>query len=251
MELLDIYSVLVACHGVAGALGLVLALIPSLARKGGPLHRRAGWGFVVAMTFTAGTGVILAGMWLAVPLAVKPPSAPIDAEEAARLVANLRVFGVFLCYLAVLILSGVWHGVRILRAGKSDAHALGNRILDRGLPALLLAGGVALLYLSLARGSVLLGVFGTLGILSGYDDLRTARAPRARGRAAVARHLESMLGAVIGALTAFLVFGARSLPGGLLPESMYFVAWLAPAALGIPAIALLERRYGPGRRVAG
>lgn len=247
MELLAVYPVLVACHGLAGGLSLVLALIPMIARKGSAVHRRAGWGFVVAMAFTALTGVIISSLWLIAPLAVKPPAEPLTAGEAALVVSRMRFFALFLCYLALLIAAGVWHGVRMLRARRAGAPAPGERLLDRGLPALLLAGGVALIYAGLTRGSVLPAAFGFIGVMSGYDDLRAIRATPATGSAAVLRHLESMLGAFIAALTAFSVFNARRLPDGWLPDTLQLVPWLAPAVIGLPAIALLKRRYRRGR----
>lgn len=246
MELRDLYVVLVFCHGLAGALSLVAALVPVLARKGGAVHRRAGWAFVAAMCFTATTGLVLAGLWLAVPLAIHRPSTPLGPEEAAAVAGRIRVFAVFLCYLAALIFAGVWHGVRVLRQRRPGAPGLGQRALDRGLPALLVVGGVAMVCLGLARGSALLAGFGILGLAGGYSDLRAVGATPARGPAAVLRHMEAMLGAVIAALTAFAVFGSGRLPGSVLPASLYFVPWLLPAALGIPAIAALKRRYRRG-----
>ncbi len=242
MSFTDLYGSLVAAHAGFGLLGLAAAFVPLVARKGQGLHRRAGWVFVVAMSGAALSGAIIAGLWMAAPLAMVSFDAPISAERASELAAARRLFAALLLYLALLVFSAPWHGVRALRARRRGAVPLGGRALDRALPAALLIGGVALVVLGVSSGAIVHIAFGAFGAFGGYQDLRFMTRPPAR-RALVVRHLEAMLGGVIAGVTAFLVFGAQRWLGEVVPSSLMFVPWLAPTALGSIVIVAYRRRF--------
>ncbi|ACY17289.1 hypothetical protein [Haliangium ochraceum] len=247
MNPLDLYAALVRSHAFFGILGLLAAFVPLLGRKGGALHRRAGWTFVLAMLFTAVSGIVIAALWMAVPLSLRSSSAALSPGDAARLVANARIFAALLMYLAVLILSALWHGVRAMRVRRRAAatRELGGHLLDHALPWLMFAGGIALAGFGLFHAQIVHIAFGILGGLGGYQDLRVMQAPPQRGRPLLIRHLEAMISACIAAATAFLVFGARHWLDGLLPSSLAFLPWLAPSALGMLLIAKYKRRFRP------
>lgn len=242
MDSQALYGSLVAVHGLAGALSLLSAVVPMVARKGRSIHRKSGWIFVAAMTITAATGWIIAGLWLAVPLAVQALPATISDDQAAAVALRMRIFAVLLVYLALLIASTVWHGLRAVRARRSPT-PLGRHVLDRSLPVAMLVGGIAVLVFGLLHDRVVHIAFGALGATSGYTDLRFALAPAARRTQLIVRHLGAMIGAVIAAVTAFAVFGAGPRLADVLPGHLTFLPWLAPTVLGIPLIAWWGRRY--------
>ena len=86
-------------------------------------------------------------------------------------------------------------------------------------------------------------VFGLFGAYSGYRDFNRLRAGGLRGKARIAEHLSSMMGATIATLTAFIVTNFTFQPD--------FVLWLSPAALITPIIFWWKRQLHAGRQVQG
>src|SRR5688500_5202521 len=89
---------LLTIHIAAGSVALLSMFVPMVTRKGGLLHRRAGWAFVGSMATVAATALVLSGA----RLLFDPTSGGRNA-------------GLFLLLLTVLTASGVSAGVRVLR----------------------------------------------------------------------------------------------------------------------------------------
>jgi hypothetical protein len=75
---------------------------------------------------------------------------------------------------------------------------------------------------------IVLLVFGMIGGLFSYSDLKTHRHHTAVGKQRIAKHLGAMLGATIAALTAFSVTNIHIKP--------QIILWLAPTVLLTPVI---------------
>jgi len=209
---------ILALHIAAGSIALASMLVPMVTMKGGRTHRRAGWVFVASMAVVSVTALLLsAGRMLFDP---RP-----EAKE----------FGFFLLVVALLTGSAVSAGVRALRFRNRAAARL--HWWDTGLPAILGVASVGLGAYGLAQGKVLFVAFSALGLLNAAGSLRYwLRAP-ASPMHWWFEHMNGMLTGCIAATTAFLVVsGDRIGIAGL-------VAWLAPAALGAPAIALWTAYY--------
>jgi uncharacterized membrane protein len=205
-------------HIAAGSVALAAMWVPIIARKGGLLHRRAGWVFVAAMATVALTAVILAAGRLF-----------FDPRPQAK------SFGVFLLYIAVLTAAAVSSGVRALRTRQ---RTLPHRHWwDIGLPALLTASSVAVAIYALVTRQVLFGSFALLGAVNGVNNLRYwLRAPACRMHWWFA-HMNGMLGGCIAAVTAFVVVNAGNLG---LPQ---LAAWLTPPIVGSIATAVWTGYY--------
>lgn len=242
----EFYLSLVTLHVAAGATSLLSLLPPLLARKGGRLHRRAGWVFVAAMAATAASGFVIAALWIAAPLAVKPPSRPLAADELAARVDMMRGFALFLAYLGVLIFNALWHGLRALVVRRGQA--VHGALADRAVATFVLGSGLALGLAGLVRGDPLMIGFGALGTRGGWLDLRYLGRPQSERTAWLSRHIDSMLGAVIAALTAFSVFNADRLFADAIPAGWRFLPWVLPTLIGVPATAVLRARHLRGRR---
>ncbi len=242
----ELYLSVLILHIVAGATSLLGMVPPMLARKGGRLHRKAGRVFVAAMAATAASGLVIAGFWLVAPLAVKPPTRPLDAAEAAAVAGVMREFAGFLAYLGVLIFSALWHGLRalVVRRGQAPHGALA----DRSVAGLVLVAGLALGLVGLLRGNLLMIVFAAIGCRGGWLDLRYLASPQSDRQRWLVRHIDSMLGAVIAALTAFSVFNANRVLGDAIPAGWQFLPWVLPTLVGAPALALYKARHLRGRR---
>jgi uncharacterized membrane protein len=211
-------------HIAAGSMALASMWVPMVARKGGVLHRRAGWVFVVAMATVAVSAVILAGGRLF--LDPRP-----EAKSA----------GVFLLYIALLTSTAVSSGVRVLRAKqRTTAH---RHWWDLGLPALLAASSVGIAVFALVARQPLFAAFSLIGIFNGACNLRYWLTPPASRMHWWFAHMNGMLGGCIAAVTAFVVVNAGNLG---LPQ---LVAWLTPSVVGSIGIAIWTRYYR--RRFAG
>jgi len=213
------YELLVALHALAGTAALVTYWTAGLARKGSPLHRRAGRVYLRAMT------VILA------------TAAPITLVLYLR---GREAFAIFFAYLLVVVSESVWTSRRALRL-KRDAAAYfdgGYRLAA----ALLLASGAGMLVYGLSAGSALFAGFAFVGLVRGTLMLhKSARAPAPRW--ALAEHLNAMIGNGVATHVAFLLIGfARLLPPEWAPQ-VQMLGWFAPLAVSLAAGVRLTRKY--------
>ena len=209
---------LLAIHIGAGSIALASMLVPMIAAKGGRTHRRAGWVFVASMSIVSVTALLLsAGRVLFDP---RP---------------DAKAFGFFLLVVALLTGAAVSAGVRVLRFKNRTAARL--HWWDTGLPVVLGAASLALGIYGLTRQQIVFVAFGVLGLLNAAGSLRYwLRAP-ASPMHWWFEHMNGMLTGCIAATTAFLVIGGARM--GIWP----LVAWLAPAAIGAPGIALWSYYY--------
>ena len=219
---------LLAIHVAGGSIALASMLLPLFTRKGGSIHRKAGWVFVAGMTVVSLTAFILAGA-----RALTDPRP--QAQQA----------GVFLFYVALLTGAGVSAGVRVLRTkSRTAAH---RHWWDVGVAVALTAGSLATLAYGLALRQTLFTAFSFIGIVNGVSQLKYWLRPPTHHMHWWFEHMGAMLGACIAATTAFLVVNAGRL--GL--ETFSLAVWLAPTVVGVPTIVLWSRYYhqkfGPAR----
>jgi uncharacterized membrane protein len=211
---------LLAMHIAGGATALTSMFIPMVAKKGGTVHRRAGWVFVSGMTVVSVTALILAG-----------------ARFVTDPTPQGRSGGAFLFYVAILTGAGVSAGIRVLRAKRRTAPH--RKAWDLGLPALLLTSAAAIAAYGVITGQALFMAFSVIGLVNGATQLAYwLRAPT-HPMHWWFEHMGNMLGSCIAATTAFLVVNAGRL--GL--ETFSIVVWLAPSVFGAPAIAIWTTYY--------
>ncbi len=209
---------ILALHIAAGSVALASMLIPLVTKKGGLIHRRAGWVFVGAMATVSVTALLLSGSRLL-----------FDPRPQAR------DAGFFLLAVSVLTGNAVSTGVRVLRFKSRTTPHL--HWWDTGLPAVLTVLSVALGAYGVYRGQVLFIAFAGIGLIGGGGALRYwLRVPDSKMHWWF-EHMAAMLGGCIAATTAFLVVNAGNL--GLWP----LMAWLSPAIIGTPATAIWTGYY--------
>ncbi len=226
------FTPLLFLHIAAGSIALASMWIPMIARKGGTLHRRAGWVFVAAMSTVAASAVLLASWRLL-----------FDPRPEAKSV------GVFLLYIAVLTAAAVSSGVRVLRAKKrTTAH---RHWWDLGLPALLVASSVGMAAFGVWQSQPIFAAFSIIGLVNGVTNLRYWLRPPTSTMHWWFAHMNGMLGGCIAAVTAFFVVNAANL--GVAP----ILAWLSPSIVGGIGAAVWTRYYqrrfapsGAARRTA-
>ena len=204
---------------------------PLIAKKGGRVHARSGWVFVVAMGISALTGLVMAGSWIAIPDVIKP----------GRSAETVRDNGVFLGSLALLTASAVWHGVRAIHRKRSQKGS--RHPVDVGISALQLLAGLGLSIIGIGRSSVLFIAFGALCMLVASEQLYFTTRPLSSKMAWWYAHMGQMLGAVVAAVTAFTVLNAGRWLQGVIPDSFAFIPWLAPALIVVPLAQMWIRYY--------
>ncbi|PRQ08531.1 hypothetical protein [Enhygromyxa salina] len=244
-----VYDINLFIHAAAGLLSLVVLAIPLVAKKGGQLHRRAGWVFTIAMAVVALTGLGLALAWALVPLQVKPLDADASAERIAAATRSLRAFGLFFATIGLMSGAAVWHGISAIRINKAQTARATFVIIDHLAWALLGLFGLALLLLGLRVSMPLFSLFGALALFNAVSDARFLLRPPNRKSAWLIRHLQAMLGGATVAITAFAVLVLRRY---LDPSGGFQLAfWLVPVAFGtfgtIAWTRIWQRRLGYGR----
>lgn len=213
-------KLLLALHIVGGSVALAAMLLPMLARKGGTLHRRAGWVFVGGMTVVSVTAFALAGARF-----LFDPS------------PQGRAAGAFLFYVSILTAAGVSAGMRVLRfKRRTAAH---RHLWDLGVPSVLLMASLAMAAWGLTSGRTLYTAFSIIGFATGGSQLVSWLRVPTHPMHWWFDHMGSMLGSCIAATTAFLVVNAGRL--GL--DTFGLIVWLTPSIVGAPAIALWSAYY--------
>lgn len=217
---------LAVIHVVGGAVGLLSFWVPAFARKGGPLHRKAGKVYVKGMALVIITGV---------PLAI------------ATFAEGNWVGGTFLLYLVVITSTALYTGIRALKA-KEGPHRLTTPTY-RTLAWVTLGSGVTVLILGLATQIWLLAGFSTIGLLAGAGMVAFIRRPPTDPRYWWYEHFGGMIGTGIAAHVAFLNFGASRMIPGFSLGNWGMLAWFVPVVVGVVAINRLAAYYR--RKFAG
>lgn len=215
----ELIRVFRAVHIAAGVTGLLVFAVPLVVTKGNRVHRRAGWVYVIAMTVAGATAVALAPL----RMLTRPP--------------ELWGASIFLAYLGVLAFVSSFHGVRVLRQKKRTGPH--RDALDWAVSLGLAAATVGILGYGLATGFVLALVFAALGALVAAAHIRSMLRPPAHHAFWLDAHLTSMMIAVIGTLTAFLVNNAAQLFEGGTPVLL----WLAPTIVMVPLMRFFRSRH--------
>jgi uncharacterized membrane protein len=213
-------SVLLQIHIAGGGAALLSMVVPMVARKGGLLHRRAGWVFVTGMTVVSITAFGLS--------ALRFLTDPTPAGRAA---------GLYLFFVAILTGASVSAGVRVLRTRQRPAVHRGT--WDLGVASLLTAASVGLFAFGLTTRQPLFVAFSIIGLINGTGQLRYWLRPPQHHMHWWFEHMSQMLGACIAATTAFLVVNA----GRLGTDTFSLAVWLTPSLIGGPAIFLWTTYY--------
>ncbi len=226
------HDLLLTPHVIAGVIALSSMIVPLVAPKGGRVHRRVGWVFVIAMTGVSATAFALAILRFT----------RADAHHP-----NAHAIGLFLFYVATLTAAGVSSGVRALRfKARSAPH---RKAWDLGISAMNVAMALATLVYGVLEQRTLFIAFSLVGLITGTGQLRYwLRTPTAPLHWWFA-HMGGMLGSCIAALTALVVVNAARFG----TRTFATTIWIAVPALGIPVIfawtAYYRRRFaqrGPG-----
>ena len=216
-------------HVAFGASGLVAFWIPVFSRKGAVNHVRFGKVFVWSayVVLVAAAVALLArvsDLWMR---QIGPADEP-----------TLYAFIVFLGYLTFVTFVIVRHGMEVLRNKRNPAGLYNN--LNIALAYGSIAASIGIIFYAIVLSppnKILLFALSPIGLGNGFGQLRYMKSDTPSKRAWMYEHLGAMLGAGIAFHTAFAVFGATRL------FDIGLTGWVAPAVIGIPAIAIWTRHY--------
>ncbi|MEC9363080.1 MAG: hypothetical protein VYC42_07630 [Pseudomonadota bacterium] len=213
------YEAVVMLHALAGTVALASFWTAGLARKGSPLHRRAGRIYLQAMRLILLTALPIVG---------------------ALLMRERLGFALFFAYLVVIVSESVWTSLRALQLKRDPARYFGTPY--RAAAVVLLASGAGMLLYGLSAGNLIFAGFAFVGLGRGGAMLVLSRRPPTP-RWSLSEHLGAMIGNGVATHIAFLLIGL----GRLLPETwaapVQTFGWLAPLGVALVAGVHLTRKY--------
>ena len=220
------YALLVLAHIGVGTLALISFWIAGFARKGSPLHKRAGKVYLLAMLGILLTAIPMAGVFFA---------------------RGRTGIGVFFAYLVVITGTTVWLSWRAIRL-KRELQLFYNARY-RQVAVGNLAAGAAVLAIGLSLGSMLLATFCWVGVFLGIGMLRQARKLPAAPNWWLKEHYGAMLGNGVATHVAFLGIGMNGFLASFGLPWLQLLPWIAPIAVAVIAGFYLDRKYAPKARV--
>lgn len=239
-----LHGLLVHTHVIVGAAALLLFWIPVFARKGSPVHVRAGRYYGLSMYLVSISAFCASVLVLADPVGIRRPGLQLNAGEAARLADSIRAGSLFLLMLSVLVFASVRHGLAALR--ERERPGILRQPLHRGMIIALGLLGAVVGVIGIARGLVLLMIFAGIAVSAAIGMFRETRIERLTANERTIAHLGGLIGSGIGTYTAFFAFGGARFLGDLLPGQWQTLSWVIAPVIGTIAIARLTRRYrGP------
>jgi len=249
----EIFQDLRWTHIAFGSVALLAFWIPAIASKGGRLHVRVGWVYVICMSAVVLTAFAMSGMAFTVPLRIRSFSQPLSPNEAARLVRASRELGVFLAYLGGVTLAAGWQGVRVLRTRRYPASLRGPFTFTLNIAIIAAAIGVLALGI-MERTWAFIGM-SSVGMIVGGGNLGyLLRGPQSKMHWWY-EHLASMIATGIAGYTAFLIFGGSRLFPALAKSQFYALVWILPTLIGVPVIfatvAFYKRKFHEDGRSNG
>lgn len=225
-------------HILIGTAALILFWVPIVSKKGGMDHRKFGKIYSMVMYAVAATGALMAVIVLYDPMLIHGHRLS-DISRADVFASRMRVFYSMLLFLSLLVYVGIRHGQLSLQA-KTD-HSVMRAPSHLFFNALLCISAIALLGSGIANNHTLSIIFGVLGLVGSIGNLRFCLQKNVGKQRWLVEHLSSYIGTGIGAYTAFLTFGGRSLFTDI--GSWQLIFWVMPGIIGSIAIHFYSKKY--------
>ncbi|BDX05809.1 hypothetical protein [Planctobacterium marinum] len=245
--MLTLHTLTFYLHILVGSMALLLVWVPLTVEKGRLNHRRFGRYYNNAMYLVSLSGAVMALLVLIDPMMIHGHRLSNPANEQL-FVERMRVFYSLLLYLSLLVYCGLRHGEITLKSKqnkkllRAKSHILSN--------ALLAATSPVLFYLGWQESMTLPMVFAVLGLVTGLSNIKYCLSDETIGNTWLREHISAQLGTAIGAYTAFLAFGGRTIFENAGEWRLIF--WIAPGVVGAIAIRKLCQKYAPvqGTKIA-
>lgn len=244
----SVHQMFFAVHVLAGSAALFLFWIPMFAKKGSANHVKFGRYFANGMYAVAISGFIMTILVLVDPIGVREPARDLSVEIANQVATQNRMFATFLFMLSVLVFNSVYHSIEVLKA-KTDRQKL-KTPFHIGIYVFLLVTGIVVGWIGLTITYPLFMIFAGLSIANSIGTLRYIFKAEIKKREWIIAHMGAILGAGIGAYTAFFVFGGSRLFTMFLNSNGQVFLWVLPGVIGTIASIFLAKKYRKQYRVA-
>lgn len=228
-------------HIVIGCFALIVFWIAAATRKGSGNHKRVGRLFTWAMTITSWTGMLLSGLVMLFPVAIRFANGVPENINLEQKVMQIQTISGFLFYVSILVWANTRHATKVL-AAKDDRQKL-RTPFHVGLLASLPILAIPLAYAGYVTHIHLLMVFAIVGSIAGITSLNYIYAKTLPAKQWLIEHIGSIIGAGIGVHTATFAFGGRKIFAGVFTGDLIIIPWIIPSIIGAIAIAYLKRTY--------
>ncbi|MEM1040095.1 MAG: hypothetical protein AAGI12_11590 [Pseudomonadota bacterium] len=225
----DLFHILVACHILTGAIGLVAFWVPVASTKGGSRHVRVGRVF---------TNLMIATGFFAVGISLTTLTWPLETHPKFTDAALVRgIFGWMMLYLALLTINLAWYGWQV--AFLKRAYAGNWEWRNLTLQVLVAVSALNCLVQGLLIGQVLMIAISFVGFATVGTNMWFLMKAKPGPFDWQLEHVKALVGAGISVYTAFLAFGAvRLMPQAALSP----VLWSIPLITGVSLIIYHQRK---------
>lgn len=228
----EAFHILVICHIITGAVGLVIFWVPIFTQKGGSLHVRLGKVFVLSMLVTGFVAIGISTATLLAPVATHPDPA---LNGDAALIRG--IFGWMMQYLAILTINLAWFGWLAGR-NKRD-HEKNREWRNWTLQVVLTITAANCLIQGIVIGQVLMIGISFVGFATVFTNCLFLFKKTPGPFTWQLEHIKALVGAGISVYTAFLAFGAVR----LMPEvALNPLLWAVPLVTGVSMIVYHQRK---------
>lgn len=227
-------------HILAGSMALAAFWLPMFAKKGSPSHIQYGRFFVNAMYAVSLTGFVMTTLVIIDPVVIRLPANDMSKESLDNFILKNRLFSGFLFMLSLLVFNAVQQSIAVLRAKSNRTELKQKRYV---IPLILQIGCAAIMaWLGVKYQQVLFQVFAGLCLFNAIGSLRYAFKASIKQREWLNEHVSAILGAGIGAYTAFFVFGGSRIFKLLVPGDAQILLWVLPGIVGTVATVWVNNR---------
>ncbi|MEQ1512444.1 MAG: hypothetical protein ABL934_07170 [Lysobacteraceae bacterium] len=219
------YKFLLFVHGLSGLVALIAFWIAAFAKKGSPLHVRAGKSYMIAML-----GIVVTAIPMAIIIAMRG-----NAGTAT-----------FLGYLVVITASSMWLGRRAIRSKRDQTAFRGGAY--SAVAVLNLLASIAVFVIGQQAASVLLMGFSAVGLFNGTRMLARRTRPLTMPRWWMKEHIAALIGCGVATHIAFLSIGLSriiAMLGLQPPDGFGLIAWFGPLVVAVASGFWLNRKYVP------
>ena len=227
----QLFHILVGCHIVTGAIGIVAFWVPVTSQRGGTWHVRVGRIFTYCMLITGFFAIGISTTTLLAPVATHPDPALKGDAELIR-----GIFGWMMQYLAILTVNLAWFGWQAA-INKRD-HSKNREWRNYLLQILVTVTAAHCLIRGIMIGQVLMVAISFVGFATVATNMWFLLKEKPGFFDWQLEHIKALVGAGISVYTAFLAFGAVR----LMPEvALNPILWAIPLVTGISLIIYNQR----------
>ncbi|XOV78998.1 MAG: hypothetical protein ACFHVJ_19070 [Aestuariibacter sp.] len=227
-------------HILAGSAALLLVWMPMTVKKGSLDHKKFGRYYHNVMMLVAGSGAVIATLVIIDPILIHGARLQ-ETHDRDIFITKMRVFYSLLLYLSLLVYVGLKHGEKVLEC-KTDTTLL-NRWQHLLPNYLLVLAGVPLFSAGWLNNMTLAMIFPFLGAATGISHILYSTGRKSAKNQWLQQHLSAYIGTAIGAYTAFLAFGGRTLLNDIGQWQIAF--WIMPGVIGSFVIRHFSIKYAP------